>query len=65
MFEGAMDRSRRHSLGAHYTSELNIMKIVNGLFLNDLREEFENIIKSKHMILKYQNLKLSMTNYQN
>ncbi|MBM6184269.1 class I SAM-dependent DNA methyltransferase [Staphylococcus epidermidis] len=56
MFEGAMDRSRRHSLGAHYTSELNIMKIVNGLFLNDLREEFENIIKIKTHDIKISKL---------
>lgn len=43
MFEGAMDAKRRHSLGAHYTSEKNILKIVNSLFLEELREEFEHI----------------------
>lgn len=48
MFEGAMDKSRRHSLGAHYTSEQNIMKVINGLFLNDLRIELDQILVIKN-----------------
>lgn len=47
MFEGAMDENRRHSLGAHYTSEKNILKVVNSLFMDDLREEFEQILRLK------------------
>lgn len=47
MFEGAMDKERRHSLGAHYTSEVNILKVINGLFLNELRNEFEHISQIK------------------
>lgn len=43
MFEGAMDKEKRHNLGAHYTSEKNIMKVVNGLFLEELIEKFEEI----------------------
>lgn len=56
MFEGAMDKDRRHSLGAHYTSEINIMKVINGLFLNDLRTEFESILKIKTNDLKISKL---------
>jgi len=43
MFEGAMEENRRHSLGAHYTSEKNILKVINSLFLEELRKEFETI----------------------
>ena len=41
MFQGVMDEQARHDLGAHYTSEENILKVTNPLFMNDLREEFE------------------------
>jgi hypothetical protein len=48
MFEAAMDEKRRHNLGAHYTSETNIMKVINTLFLEDLRGDFEHLRKLKH-----------------
>lgn len=48
MFEAAMDETRRQNLGAHYTSEVNIMKVINSLFLDDLRKEFEHICALKH-----------------
>ncbi|QIH75003.1 hypothetical protein GTN31_01410 [Macrococcoides canis] len=63
MFEGAMDKERRHSLGAHYTSEINIMKVINGLFLNDLRAEFESILKIKTKNIEKTLLKNFMINY--
>ncbi|CYB46895.1 TPA: class I SAM-dependent DNA methyltransferase [Staphylococcus aureus] len=56
MFEGAMDKERRHSLGAHYTSEVNILKVINGLFLNELRNEFEHISQIKIKKIKYKKL---------
>ena len=45
MFQAAMsrDRVRRHSLGGHYTSESNILKVLRGLFLDDLNAEFLSI----------------------
>ena len=42
MFQGVMDKKQRRELGAHYTSEENILKLVNPLFLDDLWEEFEH-----------------------
>jgi hypothetical protein len=42
MFEGALDPEKRHDLGAHFTSEKNILKVIDSLFMNDLRDEFEN-----------------------
>ncbi|EXJ22642.1 Type II restriction enzyme, methylase subunit YeeA [Alkalibacterium sp. AK22] len=47
MFEGALNEKERHNLGAHYTSEVNIMKVVNSLFLDDLHDELESITKYK------------------
>ncbi|GIK38537.1 MAG: methylase [Chloroflexota bacterium] len=41
MFQSVMDPEKRRNLGAHYTSEKNILKVVRGLFLDGLRREFE------------------------
>lgn len=43
LFQSAMDAVKRRNLGAHYTSEQNILKVVRGLFLDDLYAEFESI----------------------
>ncbi|MDU5333904.1 DNA methyltransferase [Enterococcus sp.] len=47
MFEGAMDNESRHDLGAHFTSETNIMKVISSLFLDELRTEFDEILNYK------------------
>ncbi len=41
MFQSVMDEKERHDLGAHYTSEKNIMKVIGPLFLDDLKEDFD------------------------
>ena len=43
MFQGVMDEKARHDLGAHYTSEQNILKVIRPLFLDALRAEFNAI----------------------
>ena len=43
MFQGVMDEKARHDLGAHYTSEENILKLIKPLFLDSLRTEFDDI----------------------
>ncbi|MBR3221609.1 MAG: class I SAM-dependent DNA methyltransferase [Kiritimatiellae bacterium] len=43
MFQGVMDEKARHDLGAHYTSEENILKLIKPLFLDALRVEFDGI----------------------
>lgn len=40
MFQAIMNPETRRNLGAHYTSEANILKIVNSLFMNKLWDEF-------------------------
>ena len=47
MFQGVMDEKARHDLGAHYTSEQNILKLIRPLFLDALREEFEAIVRKR------------------
>ena len=42
LFQSIMDPELRRELGAHYTSESNILKVVNSLFMNKLWEEFYN-----------------------
>lgn len=41
MFQGVMDAEARHDLGAHYTSEENILRVIKPLFLDALYAEFE------------------------
>ena len=45
LFQSVMDEKARRNLGAHYTSEKNILKLIKPLFLDGLWTEFE---KAKH-----------------
>ncbi len=47
MFQSVMNPKERRNLGAHYTSETNILKLIKPLFLDDLWKEFESIKDSK------------------
>lgn len=40
LFQSIMDEKARRNLGAHYTSEKNILKLIGPLFLDGLRAEF-------------------------
>lgn len=41
MFQAVMNPKERRNLGAHYTSEKNIQKVIKPLFLDELHSEFE------------------------
>ena len=41
MFQSVMKPEERHALGAHYTSETNILKLIHPLFLDSLWAEFD------------------------
>lgn len=43
MFQSVRDAKTRRELGEHYTSEENILKTLNPLFLDELRAEFDHI----------------------
>lgn len=47
LFQGIMNDVERRKLGAHYTSEKNILRVVKPLFLDKLQDEFESIKSSK------------------
>ena len=47
MFQSVMNPQERRNLGAHYTSETNILKLIKPLFLDALYEEFEKVKRSK------------------
>jgi hypothetical protein len=47
MFQSVRDAQTRRELGEHYTSEENILKTLNPLFLDELRAEFEHILLLK------------------
>ena len=50
LFQSIMDKAARRNLGAHYTSEQNILKLINPLFMDDLRAEFTKIKTNKNKL---------------
>ena len=46
MFQSVMNPEERRNLGAHYTSETNILKLIRPLFLDELWAEFEKVKKN-------------------
>ena len=40
LFQSVMEKEERRAQGAHYTTEQNILKVIEPLFLDDLRAEF-------------------------
>lgn len=53
MFQSVMDPSERRTLGAHYTSEKNILKLIKPLFLDELHQEFETIKSNKNKLRQF------------
>lgn len=53
VFESTLNPETRRTGGMHYTSVENIHKIIDPLFLDDLKEEF-NALKSKKDLLAFQ-----------
>lgn len=61
MFQAVSVAEVRSGLGQHYTSVPNIMKVIEPLFLNDLREELEKADtekKLKNLLGRIYNLKI-------
>lgn len=53
MFQGVMDAKTRRELGAHYTSEENILKVIRPLFLDALWEEFERVRVAEKALVEF------------
>ena len=62
MFQAVISPEHRGGLGAHYTSVPNIMKVIEPLFLNELKEAFEDAIgnekKLKELLHRIAKIKL-------
>ena len=43
LFQSVMDPAERRAKGAHYTTEKNILKVIEPLFMDDLRAEFQRL----------------------
>ena len=43
LFQSVMDPAERRAQGAHYTTEKNILKVIEPLFMDDLRAELERL----------------------
>ena len=53
MFQSVMNPKERRNLGAHYTSETNILKLIKPLFLDELWREFESIKNNKNKLPEF------------
>ncbi len=53
MFQGIMEEDERRQNGVHYTSEENILKVLNPLFLDDLNAKFEELRHTKASLNKF------------
>ena len=66
MFQNVMDRTARRGSGSHYTTEENILKVIQPLFMNDLYIEFDSIIISDdynkiNKLVEFQNKLANLT----
>ncbi|MGL4229781.1 MAG: DNA methyltransferase [Casimicrobium sp.] len=54
LFQSIMSGEDRRKLGAHYTSEENILKLIKPLFLDELRAEFERSKGNRNHLFELQ-----------
>jgi len=53
MFQSVMNPKERRNLGAHYTSEKNILKVIRPLFLDELWDELDSIKSNKSKLIEF------------
>lgn len=53
LFQSIMDDKARRNLGAHYTSEENILKLIKPLFLDDLWAEFQKVKSNRNKLFEF------------
>ena len=54
MFQSVMNPKERRNLGAHYTSEANILKLIKPLFLDELWDEFHSLKNNRNKLAEFQ-----------
>ena len=50
LFQSIMDSKARRNLGAHYTSERNILRVINPLCMDELRAELNKVKRNKKLL---------------
>ena len=53
LFQSIMDDKARRNLGAHYTSEENILKLIKPLFLDELWAEFARVKSNRNRLFEF------------
>jgi len=53
LFQSVMNKELRRNIGAHYTTEKNILKLIKPLFLDELNKEFESIKNNKKKLIEF------------
>jgi hypothetical protein len=53
LFQSVMDQQKRRHLGAHYTTEKNILKLIGPLFLDELRAEFGKVKNQRKKLAEF------------
>lgn len=53
MFQSVMNPKERRNLGAHYTSEKNILKLIKPLFLDELWSEYESVKDNRSKLMEF------------
>lgn len=53
MFQSVMNPKERRNLGAHYTSEKNILKLIKPLFLDELWKKFDAVKGNKNKLADF------------
>ncbi len=61
LFQSIMDDKARRNLGAHYTSEENILKLIKPLFLDELWAEFERVKNNRNRLFEFHKKLRSLT----
>ncbi|MCP2045051.1 DNA methyltransferase [Pontibacter sp. HSC-36F09] len=61
MFQSVMNPKERRNLGAHYTSEKNILKVIKPLFLDALWDEFESVRHNRAKLNEFHKKLSSLT----
>lgn len=53
LFQSIMDKTARRNLGAHYTSEKNILKLIKPLFLDELWAKYESVKTNSRQLAEF------------
>lgn len=53
LFQSIMDETARRNIGAHYTTETNILKALRPLILDSLQAEFERIRRDRNRLQEF------------